>query len=98
MKEVKVQVIRYRSREERKRARVGLARKVLRELVNAARDQVGPQRWRNEGGLEAEEFLYDLDNGRGHRWLKEWPHKGRNPADRRPLRGSGWRSSSSAWE
>jgi hypothetical protein len=86
VKPVKVQIVRYKNREDRNRVRVAMARKVLCELIGAARSQVGPQRWINEGGLELEEFLYDLDTGHAGQWLKEWqqtPLKGRPPASPR---------------
>jgi len=83
MKEVKALVNRYRSREERDWARAQLARKVLGELLHAASSQVGPQRWINEGGLEAQEFLEALDEGRWHPLLRQWREK-RRTAPHRP--------------
>jgi hypothetical protein len=83
MKEVKALIVRYKSREERDWARAQLARKVLGELLHAASSQVGPQRWINEGGLEAQEFLECLDNGRWHPLLKEWKRKGKTAPHRR---------------
>jgi hypothetical protein len=87
MKEVKALVTRYKSREERDWARAQLARKVLWDMLNAAQRQVGPQRWINEGGLEAQEFLEALDAGCGHPLLDAWRHKkrttGRPPATAR---------------
>jgi hypothetical protein len=75
MKEVKALVVRYKNREERDWARAQLARKVLGDVLHAASSQVGPQRWINEGGLEAQEFLEALDAGRWHPLLKQWQER-----------------------
>jgi hypothetical protein len=83
MKEVKALVTKYKSREERDWARAQLARKVLGELLYAASSQVGPQRWINEGGLEAQEFLEALDEGRWHPLLKQWQQRRRTAPHRR---------------
>jgi hypothetical protein len=87
MKEVMVRPAKFRNREDRDQARALLARKVLWELLAAARSQVGPLRWLNEGGLEAEGFLEALDAGYPHPLLDAWRHKkrtaGRPPASAR---------------
>ena len=52
-----------------------MARKVLWELIDAAKSQVGPFRWLHEGGIELEELAMCLDSGALHPWLKEWKEK-----------------------
>jgi hypothetical protein len=69
---------RFRNREDRDRARALLARKMLWELLAAARSQLGPLRWINEGGLEAEEFL-ECERPPSTKTIEHWQ-------DRQPLR------------
>ena len=83
MKKVKALVDRYNSREERDLARAQLARKVLGELLHAASSQVGPQRWINEGGLEAQEFIEALDAGHWQPLLKQWQERRKTAPHRR---------------
>jgi hypothetical protein len=89
-KEVTIRPTVFKNREGRDWARAQLARKVLGELLHAANSQVGPQRWINEGGLEALEFLECLDTGRMHPLLNKWlerrkhvPHRRQAPARER---------------
>jgi hypothetical protein len=49
-----------------------LARKLLWELIAAAKAQVGVVRWRLIGGIELEDFADALDSGRAHPLLDRW--------------------------
>jgi hypothetical protein len=84
VKEVTVRPARFKNRDDRDRARVLLARKAMWELLAAARSQVGPLVWINEGGLELEDFATCLDTGALHPWLEEWKQK-RGGAANRPM-------------
>jgi hypothetical protein len=74
----------FANRSDRKRAQVLLARKVLWELIAAAKIQAGAIRWINEGGLELEEMAEALDTGAPHPLLKAWDEKKRAIGHRSP--------------
>ena len=41
-------------------------------MLDAAKEQVDPIRWRGEGGPELEDFLHALESGGQHPLLKRW--------------------------
>jgi hypothetical protein len=82
MKEVTIGPPKFKNRDDRDQERVRLARKVMWELLAAARSRVGLLRWVNEGGLELEDLAKCLDTGGLHPWLKEWKQKRAGAANR----------------
>ena len=72
------------AREDIEEERARLARKCLRELLDAAKQQVDVATWRKEGGLEAEDLLDAIDSGRPHPLLRSWEERKATVAANRP--------------
>jgi hypothetical protein len=70
--------------EDRERWRELATRKVLWELLDAAKKRVDVVTWRAEGGPEAEDFLDALESGRAHPLLRKWEEKKATAAANRP--------------
>ena len=70
--------------EEKAELRAKAALKVLRELLDAAKAQVEPIRWRGEGGPEFEDFVHALESGGQHPLLKQWENLKATAAAKRP--------------
>ena len=67
-----VSIIRPDKGLPRDKARELLARKFLWELLAHAKTQIDVVTWIKEGGLDAEEFLECVDDGRWHPLLRRW--------------------------
>jgi hypothetical protein len=67
----------------REKSREVFARKMLWQLVTAAKAQVHVVTWRAEGGPEVEDFMDALESGRPHPLLLKWEQlKGTSAANR----------------
>ena len=70
--------------EEKAELRAKAALKVLRELLDAAKAQTDPIRWRGEGGPEFQDFAHALESGGPHPLLKRWENLKATDAAKRP--------------
>lgn len=69
-------------------ARALLARRFLWELMEAARKRADPISWVTSGGLEAEDFLAAVEEGRPHPLLRRWEDRKGTVAANRPAPSS----------